>query len=135
MFYFKVLFATECVLLVHACMCSVLHKIFLYFFSRRLINNNFICDCHLLWLPRFLRSHRGLGLYTECNSPSHLQSMEMVDIPETQFKCQGISFSIIVYCFQSMQQQIILNLLNPVEYNQIRHSVYSQQSTMQMLQL
>lgn len=59
----------------------------------RLINNNFICDCHLLWLPRFLRSHRGLGLYTECNSPSHLQSIEMVDIPETQFKCQGMDIN------------------------------------------
>ncbi|XP_076101991.1 slit homolog 2 protein-like isoform X2 [Mytilus galloprovincialis] len=56
----------------------------------RLINNNFMCDCHLLWLPRYLRSHRGLGLYTECDSPSRLQSIEMVDIPESQFKCQGM---------------------------------------------
>lgn len=55
----------------------------------RLSENPFLCDCHLSWLSKYLRSVPRLAPYTRCQSPSQLKGQNVADLHEQEFKCSG----------------------------------------------
>ncbi|XP_033756353.1 protein slit-like isoform X1 [Pecten maximus] len=66
----------------------------------RLMNNNFNCDCNLRWLARWLRNVRRLGRGTECSTPSNLQSIELKDLDEMEFKCNDLQHQVVNQCLE-----------------------------------
>ncbi|XP_014246205.1 protein slit isoform X2 [Cimex lectularius] len=56
----------------------------------RLSENKFACDCHLVWLARWLRRFPRLGLYTRCHSPNQIKGHNVADLHDQEFKCSGL---------------------------------------------
>ncbi|KAK3096058.1 hypothetical protein FSP39_022615 [Pinctada imbricata] len=67
----------------------------------RMMDNQFVCDCRLQWLSRWLRDNPRLGMYTECVSPRQLQGIEVKDIQEAGFKCNSVSVPLPDQCSSS----------------------------------
>ncbi|XP_073994613.1 slit guidance ligand isoform X3 [Rhodnius prolixus] len=58
--------------------------------SLRLSENKLACDCHLIWLARWLRKYPRLAPYTRCFSPNQLKGHNVADLHEQEFKCSGL---------------------------------------------
>ena len=58
-----------------------------HFVCSRINDNPLICDCHLMWLAKWLRMHPTLALFTKCASPPHLKAVEIAELQEADFKC------------------------------------------------
>jgi len=56
----------------------------------RLHNNNLVCDCHLAWLAKWLRAHPTLALFAKCHDPPHLRAVEIAELQESDFTCNGV---------------------------------------------
>lgn len=56
----------------------------------RLSDNKLICDCHLAWLARWLRSMPRVGQHTRCFAPILLKGQNVADLPDNDFKCSGL---------------------------------------------
>ncbi|KAK3600848.1 hypothetical protein CHS0354_014213 [Potamilus streckersoni] len=56
----------------------------------RLRDNRFICDCHMVWLARWLKTRRKFAVHTTCSSPSHLRGFDIHSLGETDFKCNDV---------------------------------------------
>ncbi|XP_074640928.1 slit homolog 2 protein-like [Tubulanus polymorphus] len=56
----------------------------------RVAHNNLVCDCHLSWLAKWLRTHPTLGLFTTCSEPNHLRNAEIAELQEADFTCNGV---------------------------------------------
>ncbi|BES89823.1 Slit protein [Nesidiocoris tenuis] len=56
----------------------------------RLSENKFACDCHMVWLARWLRKFPRLALYTRCHSPTQLKGHNVADLHDQEFKCSGL---------------------------------------------
>ncbi|XP_044585787.1 protein slit isoform X1 [Cotesia glomerata] len=56
----------------------------------KLTDNFLVCDCHLAWLSRHLKSVPRLGQHTKCAAPAHLKGQNLVDLQEHEFKCPGL---------------------------------------------
>jgi slit protein 3 len=59
-------------------------------------NNPLICDCHLGWLTRFVRRTPKTVSQPRCNSPYHLRDKTVDEVQESEFKCAGESFLLLL---------------------------------------
>uniref|UniRef100_A0A1I8IJZ7 Thioredoxin domain-containing protein n=1 Tax=Macrostomum lignano TaxID=282301 RepID=A0A1I8IJZ7_9PLAT len=55
----------------------------------RLADNNFICDCRLAWLSRWLRQQPQLGLHTKCAQPRLLFGSQVAELSSSDFQCSA----------------------------------------------
>uniref|UniRef100_A0A1I8JLB8 Thioredoxin domain-containing protein n=1 Tax=Macrostomum lignano TaxID=282301 RepID=A0A1I8JLB8_9PLAT len=55
----------------------------------RLADNNFICDCRLAWLSRWLRQQPQLGLHTKCSQPRLLFGSQVAELSSSDFQCSA----------------------------------------------
>ncbi|XP_065559990.1 protein slit-like isoform X2 [Artemia franciscana] len=53
----------------------------------RLNDNRFVCDCHLLWLSRWLKKNTKLRMNARCYVPFPLRGRSLNDMRESDFKC------------------------------------------------
>lgn len=65
-------------------------------------DNPLICDCHLVWLSRWLEKSSRSVSQAKCNSPYHLRDKNVEDVLESEFKCAGKQLAqtkiILLYC-------------------------------------
>ncbi|XP_064631444.1 slit homolog 2 protein-like isoform X2 [Lineus longissimus] len=56
----------------------------------RIRENQLVCDCHLSWLAKWLRQHPTLALFTTCSAPHHHRGVEIAELQESDFTCNGV---------------------------------------------
>ncbi|XP_070540032.1 slit homolog 2 protein-like [Ptychodera flava] len=56
----------------------------------RMAYNDLSCDCHLLWLGRYLRMHPTLALFTRCAAPRNLRGVKIAELQDVDFQCNGL---------------------------------------------
>ena len=56
----------------------------------RLHDNQFVCDCRLLWLAKYLKLHPFLGLNARCQDGDTLNSKEIISLIEDEKQCNSM---------------------------------------------
>lgn len=67
----------------------ILSKTF-FCFRRRIHDNQFICDCRLLWLAKYLKLHPFLGLNARCQNPDTSASKDIVTLIDDEKQCNAM---------------------------------------------
>jgi hypothetical protein len=58
--------------------------------SRRVHDNQFVCDCRLLWLAKYLKLHPFLGLNARCQDTDASISKDIVSIIDDEKQCNSM---------------------------------------------
>ncbi|GAB6025016.1 hypothetical protein CHUAL_010127 [Chamberlinius hualienensis] len=56
----------------------------------RIADNKLLCDCLLRWLSKFLNENSRLALFTKCASPLQVRGRNIVELEDSDFKCNGV---------------------------------------------
>lgn len=59
------------------------------FVCRRIADNQFICNCNLAWLAKWLRQRNNMGLFSRCVAPPIHRNTEIAELQEADFTCDG----------------------------------------------
>ena len=54
---------------------------------RRLHDNQFVCDCRLLWLGKYLKLHPFLGLNARCQDSDTLNYKDITSLIDDEKQC------------------------------------------------
>jgi hypothetical protein len=57
---------------------------------RRLHDNQFVCDCRLLWLAKYLKSHPFLGLNARCQDSNTLSYKDITLLIDDEKQCNSM---------------------------------------------
>lgn len=58
-----------------------------YFSFRNLVQNPFICNCHLAWFSEWLKAKGLSGSAPRCAAPSRVRDILIKELPQPEFKC------------------------------------------------
>ncbi len=58
--------------------------------KRRLHDNQFVCDCRLLWLAKYLKLHPFLGLNARCQDDDRLNSKDITSLIDDEKQCNSM---------------------------------------------
>ncbi len=87
---FKVLPASFIAMPLYLYFPPLIDCIYLYIYIvSRIADNLLVCNCHLSWLARWLRMHPTLALFTKCSAPAQYKNVEIAELQEANFKCEG----------------------------------------------
>lgn len=59
----------------------------------RLRENQFSCDCHMIWLSRWLQSRKRLAKHLSCHTPFNVRGRIFSRVPEQDLKCNDVDDS------------------------------------------
>ena len=57
---------------------------------RRLHDNQFVCDCRLLWLAKYLKLHPFLGLNARCQDADTRAYKDIVSLIDDEKQCSSM---------------------------------------------
>jgi slit protein 2 len=63
----------------------------------RLHDNQFVCDCRLLWLAKYLKSHPFLGLNARCQDGDTFNSKDITSLIDDEKQCNSMDVDDIDY--------------------------------------
>jgi hypothetical protein len=63
----------------------------------RLHDNQFVCDCRLLWLAKYLKSHPFLGLNARCQDGETFNSKDITSLIDDEKQCNSMDVDDIDY--------------------------------------
>lgn len=64
---------------------------------RNLVQNPFMCNCHLAWFSEWLKTKGLSGSSPRCAGPTQVKDVLIKELPKFEFKCRGENYCFLQY--------------------------------------